>query len=187
MRDDDTRRPGTHGPAEAAPLLVRPRTGADVAPCAEVLASVHAHSSYPLNWPADPAGWLSPPALDAAWVALDPADGTVVGHVGLSRATPDDLAARLWSERTGTGPSATAVVGRLFVSPAARGRGAGARLLAAAVGAARADGRQPVLDVLESDTAARALYERLGWRLLATAEQEWEAGQVVTVYCYAAG
>ncbi|WP_329455638.1 GNAT family N-acetyltransferase [Streptomyces sp. NBC_01497] len=190
MRAHDTPPSGPRPGSPAVPLLVRPRTGADLDACADVLAAVHAHSSYPANWPADPAGWLSPPALEAAWVAVsgaDGGDGAVIGHVVLCRATPDDLAAHLWSERTGTDPSATAVVSRLFVSPAARGRGAGARLLAAAVDAARAAGRHPVLDVLASDTSARALYERLGWRPLGTAGQEWGPGQVVTLHCYAAG
>jgi GNAT superfamily N-acetyltransferase len=166
---------------------VRPRAGADLDACVQVLADVHAHSAYPLNWPADPAGWLSPPALDAAWVAMDGPGGAVVGHVGLARATEDDDAARLWSERAGTGLAATAVVSRLFVSPAARGRRGGALLLEAAADVARAAGRQPVLDVLESDTAARALYERLGWRPLGTSRQQWGPGSPVTLHCYAAG
>jgi hypothetical protein len=37
-----------------------------------------------------------------------------------------------------------------------------------------------------SDTAAAALYERLGWRRLATVEQRWGPAQVVSVHCYAA-
>jgi hypothetical protein len=43
-----------------------------------------------------------------------------------------------------------------------------------------------VLDVVSSDTAAAALYERLGWELLATVEQRWSADQTVSIRCYAA-
>jgi hypothetical protein len=43
-----------------------------------------------------------------------------------------------------------------------------------------------VLDVVASDTRAVALYERLGWQLLATVEQEWSTEQRVAVRCYAA-
>ncbi|CAG7645922.1 hypothetical protein SBRY_40277 [Actinacidiphila bryophytorum] len=52
---------------------------------------------------------------------------------------------------------------------------------------ARERGLHPVLDVVESDGAAVALYERLGWELLDTVEQWWGPGQTVTVRCYAAG
>ncbi|MBP0460990.1 hypothetical protein [Streptomyces montanisoli] len=96
-------------------LLVQERTADDLDACVRVLAGVHARDAYPLNWPGDPAGWLDPPALDAAWVARDPASGEVVGHVALCRATRDDLAAALWCEAEGAEPTATAVVSRLFV------------------------------------------------------------------------
>ncbi|MFE2287831.1 hypothetical protein ACFXDJ_27155 [Streptomyces sp. NPDC059443] len=36
------------------------------------------------------------------------------------------------------------------------------------------------------DTAAAALYERLGWELLATVEHRWSPDRTVTVRCYAA-
>ena len=41
-------------------------------------------------------------------------------------------------------------------------------------------------DSAASDTAAAALYDRLGWRLLATVEQRWGPDRPVTVRCYAA-
>lgn len=80
----------------------------------------------------------------------------------------------------------TAVVSRLFVSPTARGHGIGTLLMARAVQEAKARAAHPVLDVLVSDTSAVALYERLGWSLLATVEQQWGPDRTAIVHCYAA-
>ena len=78
------------------------------------------------------------------------------------------------------------MVNRLFVAPWARGHGIGALLMARAATEAQDRGLHPVLDVVASDTAAAALYDRLGWQLLATVEQRWSPEQTVTVRCYAA-
>ncbi len=51
----------------------------------------------------------------------------------------------------------------------------------AAVRAARERGLHPVLDVVASDIAAAALYERLGWSLPPTVGQQWEPAWTVTV------
>lgn len=149
-----------------------------------MLAEVHHHDGYPVNWPDQPDGWLSPASLLGAWVAG--LGGPVVGHVGLSRSGRGDMAPGLWSERNGTGEERTAVVSRLFVAPRARGHGIGALLIGRAVEEARRRGLHPVLDVVASDTAAAALYERLGWERLATVEQRWSPSQLVAVHCYAA-
>jgi GNAT superfamily N-acetyltransferase len=174
-------------PADAAApaRLVRRRTDADLDACAEVLAAVHHQDGYPVNWPEAPGAWLAQPTLLAAWVAE--LDGRIAGHVGLSRSTPDDIAPALWGRRAGVGPAATAVVNRLFVAPPARGHGIGALLMAAAVREARERRLHPVLDVVSSDAAAAALYERMGWQRLATVEQRWGPEQTVTVHAYAAG
>ncbi|MFE5212262.1 GNAT family N-acetyltransferase [Streptomyces sp. NPDC056600] len=161
-------------------LKPRERTDADLPACAAALRTVHERDGYPLNWPADPAAWLSPPSLVGAWVAER--DGLVVGHAALSRPAEDDLAPGLWGgDRTGA-----VVVNRLFVSPAARGLGAGAALLEHLTAEAAAAGRHPVLDVLSTDTAAVALYRRLGWRHLGDREQRWGPRQTVTLRCFAA-
>lgn len=78
------------------------------------------------------------------------------------------------------------MVSRLFVAPAARGHGIGALLMAEVVREAHERDLHPVLDVVASDAAAAALYERLGWELLATVEQQWSPDQTVAVRCYAA-
>jgi GNAT superfamily N-acetyltransferase len=149
-----------------------------------VLAEVHDRDGYPVNWPDRPPEWLAQPSLIGAWVAE--LAGRIVGHVGLSRSVAGDVAPGLWSVRAGVSADRAAVVSRLFVAPSARGHGIGALLMARAVGAARERRLHPVLDVVASDTAAAALYERLGWQLLATVRQEWSPDQTVTVRCYAA-
>lgn len=149
-----------------------------------VLADVHDCDGYPVNWPDQPSVWLSPASLLGAWAAE--LDGRVVGHVSLSRSDEGDLAPGLWSDRSGTSKDLAAVVSRLFVAPQARGHGIGALLIGQAVAEARGRGLHPVLDVVASDAAAAALYERLGWERLATVEQRWSPSQLVAVHCYAA-
>ncbi|GIL31375.1 GNAT family N-acetyltransferase [Actinocatenispora comari] len=75
----------------------------------------------------------------------------------------------------GVGDGSTAVgfvtrqadlISRLYVDPAYWRRGYGARLLAAAVDGARADGHRTArLWVLADNRNARSLYERHGWRI----------------------
>lgn len=140
--------------------MIRKRRERDLDACVAVLAQVHTHSGYPHHWPDDPARWLTPDELTAAWVAE--ADGRVVGHVALCGRE----------------------VSRLCVAPAARGAGLGGRLLRAVEEEAAARGLRPVLEVKTTDTSAIALYERLGWVRRATERQEWGAGEVVAVHRY---
>ncbi|WP_234311829.1 GNAT family N-acetyltransferase [Streptomyces griseus] len=154
-----------------------------MADCVAVLAAVHEDDGYPMDWPARPADWLTPRSLLSAWVAE--LDGRVVGHVVLSHSEEGDVAPGLWSARR-PGAGAAAVVNRLFVSPAARGRGIGAALMERAAREASARGLHPVLDVVATDTAATALYERLGWELLDVVEQLWGPERAVSLRCYAA-
>ncbi|MFG2117132.1 GNAT family N-acetyltransferase [Streptomyces sp. NPDC048718] len=173
-----------HRSGPSTSLRVRRRTDPDLGECVRVLAEVHERDGYPVNWPDSPDIWLTPSKLVSAWVAES--NGRVVGHVGLSHSGEADAAPAVWSARTGAGAEATAVVSRLFVAPSARGLGIGALLMEQAVTTARDHGLHPVLDVVSSDTAAAALYERLGWRPLATVEQIWGPEQTVSVRCYAA-
>jgi GNAT superfamily N-acetyltransferase len=76
------------------------------------------------------------------------------------------------------------MVSRLFVSFAARGHGAGAALLDHATREAHQRGLRPVLDVLTTNSASIAWYERMGWRLLGTGEAQWGQNRV-TVRSYA--
>ncbi|MFF4245179.1 GNAT family N-acetyltransferase [Streptomyces sp. NPDC001822] len=169
---------------EAPGCRVRWREGSDLDACVQVLADVHERDGYPELWPERPGDWLARPSLFGAWVAE--LHGKVVGHVGLTGGGAEDRAPGLWSRCSGVPVEETAVMSRLFVSPAARGHGAGALLTERAAWEARRRGLHPVLDVLTSDTAAVALYERLGWTRLATVDQRWGPDRTVTVHCYAA-
>jgi ribosomal protein S18 acetylase RimI-like enzyme len=159
--------------------LIRPRNPADLDACVALIADVHRTDGYPAHWPADPHRWLTPSRLLAAWVAEQ--DGTIVGHVGLSK--PDgDTTASMWSRHTGRPVTDAAVVTRLCVAEAARGDKLGERLLAQACMGAW----HPVLDVLDHNAAAIALYDRLGWQRLASTDYTLPDGRVVGMLHYAA-
>ncbi len=155
--------------------LIRPRAEADLPACVGALRATHEASRYPVRWPRDPVRWLTSSGRDVqAWVAA--ADGAVVGHVALGH--DDDIAG------TEKGPSLAIM--RLFVAPAAHGRGVGAALLDAAVDFVRANTSRPVLTVADSGGAAIRLYERLGWRRIGQRQADWQEpdGRHPTVYDY---
>ncbi|MGD6757013.1 GNAT family N-acetyltransferase [Streptomyces sp. BH105] len=158
---------------------VRARQDRDLTDCARVLHAVHHADGYPVNWPKDPVGWLSDGDTVGAWVGCH--DGRVAGHVLLARPAPGDVAPTLAPADT-----PVAVVGRLFVAPSVRGHRLGAALLERAAREARLHGALAVLDVVTTDRAAIALYERLGWRFLGTGQQVWGPGESVAVRCYSA-
>ncbi|GAA2304646.1 GNAT family N-acetyltransferase [Streptomyces kunmingensis] len=160
-------------------LLVRPRAPEDLAACVAALAAVHARDGYPVNWPSDAARWLASDGSGTAWVAQW--GDRVVGHVALVPPDGGDVSPSLVPAGT-----EVAVVSRLFVDPAARGHRIGALLLDRAAREARQGGARAVLDVVTTDTAAVALYERLGWEFLAVGQQDWGPGELVDVRCYAA-
>jgi GNAT superfamily N-acetyltransferase len=156
-------------------VIIRRRSDNDLAECVAILAEVHRRDGYPMVWPDDPAGFLAKPGLLGAWVAV--VDGRVDGHVALAPPGTGDAAAALLGRDA-------AMVSRLFVPLAARGRGAGAALLDHATREAHQRGLHPVLDVLTTNSASIAWYERMGWRLLGTGEAQWGQNRV-TVRSYA--
>jgi GNAT superfamily N-acetyltransferase len=156
-------------------VRVRPRRAGDGAALAEALREVHLKDGYPSLWPDDPEDWLSPPGLAQAWVAEqteqteETGPAGLLGHVGVVTGVRDPAV----PDPDGTG---LASVTRLFVAPAARGRGLGlgGRLLAAVTQWAGEQGHGLMLDVVEDGGSAIALYERLGWRLVDRRAADWE-------------
>lgn len=155
------------------PIRVRDREAADLDQCVDALAAVHQASGYPTNWPADPARWLTPSGILRAWIAAS-SELPLAGHVIL-RQVPAAATA---------GPAAE--VSRLFVVPAARRQGVALALLQEAARWATAGGLDLVLEVTDHLRAARALYERTGFRLTSTARADWTTpdGQPVTLHHY---
>ncbi len=152
-----------------APVTIRPRTPEDVEECVALLHTVHLADGYPVLWPPDPNGWLSPRGLLEAWVAQD-ADG-IAGHVVLR------------DDRDGDGSAVE--LGRLYVRPSARRHGVAVRLIAACREWAAADGLDLVLETV-AGTPAVALYEASGWRLESSRAAGWSlrSGQPATLLRY---
>lgn len=147
-------------------MPLRARLFEDLDSCVHALAAVHAADGYPAHWPTDPAGWLTPSGLAAAWV--DERSGWVAGHVGMVRGLDDPWLTAL----CGAPAHRLASVTRLFVAPSARGRGVGARLMDQVSRCATEQGLKLMLDVVDGGPAI-ALYERLGWRLVDHRLADW--------------
>jgi GNAT superfamily N-acetyltransferase len=153
-------------------VVVRPRTGEDIAALAEVLAGQQPHSGYPQNWPLPFAveSFIARADEDAAWTAE--LGGRVVGHVAVARVEPG-LEADLWTAGAGLPREQLAAVSVLFVDHTVTGRGVGKALLATAVAAIRDSGRTPVLDVVQETASAVELYRRTGWQVVGEGRPWW--------------
>ncbi|WP_228973156.1 GNAT family N-acetyltransferase [Streptomyces sp. DH12] len=161
-------------------LTIRPRGDDDIPGCVAALATVHAADRYPVDWPVDPEGWLTPPGLLGAWVAVD--GGDVLGHMALTRP--------MEAPPVAVGLPARRLVGvaRLFVDLRARRRGVAARLLDEATRVAADRGRTPVLEVEAGATSAIRLYERAGWSRVGSSAGDWTTadGRVARLLWYVA-
>jgi GNAT superfamily N-acetyltransferase len=132
---------------------LRPATPADVPALVALMQAFYAESDFPLA--AGPAArafdaLLADPRLGGAWLAEDGADA--IGHVVLTVC---------FSMEYG-GPRG--FIDDLYVRPAARGRGVGAGLLAAARAAAIERGVRALhVEVGPDNAVARRLYARAGY------------------------
>ncbi len=168
----------------AAPprAVIRERTSADLVGASVALVEVHATDGYPVEGVDDPHAWLTSPHLLRAWVAE--LDGRIVGHVAVTRPQPDDAAVTVWTQTPDGTDQALAVLGRLFVVPAARRHALGDRLVRAATEYADHHGLRLVLDVMAKDAAAIRLYDRLGWQRIGTTQHDNGRGRIVPAHCY---
>ncbi|WP_406319014.1 GNAT family N-acetyltransferase [Streptosporangium sp. NBC_01639] len=163
--------------------FIRPRSTEDLRACIDALASVHRSDRYPVDWPADPGRWLTPSDLLQAWVAVEGSD--VVGHVGLSQLDAATLEPSL-ATAIGTPVGRVGSITRLFVTPQGRGHGHATHLLDVVRKEAANLGVTLMLDVSDEGHAAIALYERVGWRRVASAHADWlnTAGKRALVHYY---
>ncbi|WP_020387794.1 GNAT family N-acetyltransferase [Kribbella catacumbae] len=137
---------------------LRPRTAADLDDCVRLLAEVHKSGGYPVNWPADPAAWLTPENALGSWVLT--LDGEIAGHLIVTAEGPDE-----------------ALVERLFVDPRRTRAGLGRRLLEHAVAFAEKQGRQLALEVVDNHGAAISFYRNAGWRESGRTPIDWGGDQ----------
>ncbi|MBL7260751.1 GNAT family N-acetyltransferase [Paractinoplanes lichenicola] len=165
-------------------VQVRPRTDADVPECAALLREVYELDGYPVEGVDDATGWMYPAGLIAAFVAVEP--GKILGHAAVCEPGEGDAAVSLLIERTGAATSEIAVLARLFVGPAARGKGAGRKLADAALSYATDKRLRAVFDVMEKDHTAISMYEKMGCVFLGSTSHHLADGSVFPARCYAA-
>lgn len=164
-----------------AVVKVRDRRPDDLDAAVAALVEVHRVDGYPVEGVDDPHAWLNPPGLLHAWVAT--LDGTVVGHALATTAHSDVGAVNAWVEQGGD-IATTVVGGRLFVAPAGRGHRLGTKLARVMADWAAHHSLDLVGDVMAKDTAAIAIYERLGWCRIGTAMHDTGRGTQVPAYLY---
>lgn len=134
-------------------LQIRLASDADVPALVALMTAFYAEADFPL--PAEPAaaafrGLLADPRLGRVWLAEE--GGVVVGHLVLTLC---------FSMEYG---GLRGFIDDLYVRPEARGRGAGAALLAAARAAAiESDVRALHVEVGPQNEIARRLYARAGY------------------------
>ena len=147
---------------------MRPRRADDAEALESALVPVHERDAYPLRRVHAEAAWLFD-GLDVAWVAE--VDGRVLGHAALA---PDDDPTGPWH------------LTRFFVAVDARGTGAGTALLDEVDRWADERGLDLVLDVVEVNADARAMYERRGWEPTGEIVATWvsETGPWPTAFTY---
>ncbi|GAA1566320.1 GNAT family N-acetyltransferase [Kribbella sancticallisti] len=146
--------------------MIRTRTDADFVDCVVLLRDVHESAGYPVNWPADPKDWLTPPDALGCWVVT--VDGEVAGHVAVGA------------------EDGRAFVERLFVDPQRGGRGLGRQLLDHAVEVAASEGLPLELEVADNCEAAIRLYAGAGWKELGRTPIDWGGDQASAVIHFSA-
>jgi len=143
---------GASGRAAPGGVRLREVTAADVPAVVELVREVLAEFGleFGVGSPTDEEVMALPGSYQAGgglfWVVEDER-GALLGTCGIHPLGPDTMELR-----------------KMYLRPAARGRGVGRLLLDEAIAAARARGaRRMVLDTIERMEGARRLYERTGF------------------------
>ncbi|KAF1942803.1 acyl-CoA N-acyltransferase [Clathrospora elynae] len=146
--------------SESETITIRPRAPSDAPVLIQILANVHNLTGYPVDGPTSfPARFQSSKAFTSL-VALY--KGDLAGHVELQ--DPSALPSTVVKSLASHAPmSSFAALVSLFVDPKIQGKGIGARLIDEALTWGRVEGKRLVLVVLDKDTAAIRMYEKLGW------------------------
>jgi GNAT superfamily N-acetyltransferase len=162
-------------------VTIRPRAPSDVPTLIEILTDVWNLTKYPVDGPPSfPSRFQCTKALHSI-VALY--NGKPVGHAELQDAS--GLNPLVVEPLTSYAPlSSYAALVSLFVDPAMQGKGIGARLVKEAMVWARVQGKRLVLVVLDKDTAAIRMYEKMGWERGIEYTYESSLGVKYTAFSY---
>lgn len=159
------------------PLVIRPRTDADLEPLGRVLVEQQPASGYPHRdpLPMRAEDFVARPGALAAWTAE--LDGEPVGHIAVLPVV-DPATSRepelslLWSAGHGLPAERLGEIGVYFTATRVRGQGVGAALMRTALDDLTARGLAPCLDVIPTG-AAVDIYRRTGWREVGTTRPSW--------------
>ncbi|MEJ7651392.1 MAG: GNAT family N-acetyltransferase [Nakamurella sp.] len=159
-------------PGAGIGVTFRPREPADLPMLVTLLAAQQPRSHYPFRWPLPfpPEQFIARETERHSWVAV--VDGTMAGHVAVTSVDDDDFG-RVWSAGTGLERTELGCVSSFFVDETRRGLGIGGGLLDRAVAIVRAEGRLPVLDVVQRHGGALAMYRHRGWREVGEVRPPW--------------
>jgi GNAT superfamily N-acetyltransferase len=140
-------------------VVVRRRTGDDLATLVQLTALVRATDDYPTYLPDDDYHrFLTRPESLHAWVAEQ--HGRICGHVALNaQASPGAMQVL----RDADIDSPIGAVARLLVDPGFRRQGVAGELLQTVWTTALSQQRTPMIEVVESSHAAIAFYRWAGW------------------------
>lgn len=165
----------------AGDAKIRFREPQDLIDVSEVLKNVYNTDRYPVEGVSNPLPFLTPPNTLCAWVVT--INDSIVGHALVTKSKLGDVAIDSWVSE-GHEIDHVAVLGRLFIDPSARGQGLGARLAQTATGWAAENAKRLVLLVIEKDTAAIHIYEKLAWRRFGTTIYDNGQGSQFSAYLY---
>jgi GNAT superfamily N-acetyltransferase len=145
------------------------------------MKAVYATSGYPVDGVENALSALQ--TDDQAWVAVaEEEEGAVIGHVALNKASESNVCAAMWWERHPD--TDIAVLGRLFVQPGSRRRGAASKLVRTVEEEAHSKGQRLVMFALVKDQDAIRLYRHLGWESFGSTVYHWGQGNEMAAECF---